>query len=62
MTLISQSPEWQALEAHRQAQAGTTLRQLFDATQRDGVICFEYETTIYWASLAETSAPSRHHP
>jgi SAM-dependent methyltransferase len=38
------------------------LRQLFDVTQRDGVICFEYETTIYWASLAETSAPSHRHP
>jgi glucose-6-phosphate isomerase len=41
MTLISQSPEWQALEAHRDAQAGTTLRQLFDADPDRGtaMIC-----------------------
>ena len=31
MTLISQSPEWQALDAHRQAMADTTLRDLFAA-------------------------------
>jgi glucose-6-phosphate isomerase len=31
MTLISRSPEWQALAAHAEATAGTTLRDLFAA-------------------------------
>ena len=36
MTLISQSPEWRALEAHREAQSGTTLRDLFAADPSRG--------------------------
>ena len=36
MTLISRSPEWRALEAHRDALAGTTLRDLFAADPTRG--------------------------
>jgi glucose-6-phosphate isomerase len=36
MTLISRSPEWQALAAHAEATAGTTLRDLFAANPARG--------------------------
>ena len=36
MTLISRSPEWMALAAHRDAQAEVTLRDLFAADPTRG--------------------------